>query len=665
MRTGAWRLSLRLMACVVATGLSLVAPAVPGVSAAAPELQVTSAARYDVLPDKGRIHITLDATVTNTHRDSGTTRSYFDTAYLAVLPGTANFRVTSPGAKPVVSIRSQTRSYTLLTIKLGRRLFAGHHTALNLQFDLPDKGGSAQRDVRVGPSLVAFPAWAFATPQTPGGSLTVVFPPGYSVLQQAGDLPDPTTGTGGTIVYRSGTLRDPLAFAAYFVADRPGTYSDVQLQAAVAGAQVPITIRAWKDDPAWGTRVGSLVRRGLPALAGLIGIPFRGSGIVAQESVGRSIGGYAGVFDPVSETIQVAYSAGSFVVLHETAHAWFNGRLASDRWILEAFASWYAEQAALVLKIKAEPPDLTRELRAAAIPLNAWPAVGRADEATEDYAYAATYHLGGLIALRAGAAGLRAVWRAADAGEYAYQSRRTGAVREIGAGRPDWRGLLDLLEERTPKTYADLWTTWVVRPAEAGLLAERAAARAAYAAAIKAAGGWELPSGIRRALSAWQFPTAQGLIAQAQAVLQQRAAITAAAADAGLRVPPAVRTLFEGTGGSAAASAEAERELETIEVLVEAQRAGLQAVGMVADLGLLGAAPASEMQGARSAFADGNMAGAQSHALSAQGMWRTAEERGWQRLISIAAVMIGLLVFVVATALLVRMRRARVRPAPP
>lgn len=665
MRTVASRLPVFLVALLVAAGLSLAAPVVPAVSAAAPELQMISAARYDVLPEKGRIHITLDVTVTNTHRDSGTTRSYYDTAYLAVLPGTANFRVSSAGAKPVVSIRSQTRSYTLLTIKLGRRLFAGHHTALNLQFDLPDKGGSAQRDVRVSPSLVAFPAWAFATPQTPGGSVTVVFPPGYSVQQQAGDLLDPTTGTGGTIVYGSGTLREPLAFAAYFVADRPGTYSDVLFQVAVAGTQVPITIRAWKDDPAWGTRVGSLVRRGLPALAGLIGVPFRGSGIVAQESVGRSIGGYAGVFDPVSETVQVAYSAGPFVVLHETAHAWFNGRLASDRWILEAFASWYAQQAALALKVTADPPELTRELRNAAIPLNAWPGVGRADEVTEDYAYAATYHLGGLIALRAGAAGLRAVWQAADAGEYAYQSRRAGAPPEIGAGRPDWRGLLDLLEERTPKTYADLWSTWVVRPTEAGLLTDRGAARAAYAAAIKAAGDWELPAGIRRALSAWQFAMARGLIAQSQAVLQQRALIAAAAADAGLRVPPAVRTLFEGTGGPAAAAVEADWELQTIEILVAAQHQSLQAVGMVAELGLLDAAPAFEMQSARSAFADGNMTGAQSHALSAQGMWRTAEERGWQRLLSIAAVMVGLLVLLVATAILVRMLRSRARPAPP
>lgn len=140
-------------------------------------------------------------------------------------------------------------------------------------------------------------------------------------------------------------------------------------------------------------------------------------------------------------------------------------------------------------------------------------------------------------------------------------------------------------------------------------------------------------------------------------MLQQRAAIAAAAAEAGLRVPPAVQAAFEGPEGPEAAAAEAQGELETIEILVTAQRSSLLAGSMAAELGLLDVSPASEMLSARSAFAGGNMAGARSHALTAQGMWQSAEDRGWQRLLSIGAVLIGLLVLIVATAILVRMRR--------
>ena len=652
------------IAVLLALALSVVPPIVPSAAAAAPELQITADARYDVQPDKARVHLTLDATIRNTHHDTGGVRTYYDTAYLAVLPGTANFRATSPGAKPTVSVRSQTRSYTLLTLKLGRRLFAGRTTPLQLQFDLPDKGGTAIRDVRVGTSLVAFPVWAFATTDTPGGSVTVVFPAGYNVQQQVGDLPAPADGPGGSVVYTSGRLAKPLAFYAYFVADQPGAFTETRLSARVGTSDVPIAVRAWSDDAAWGTRTGALVRRGLPALGTAVGLPYQGTGLVVQESVSRTIGGYAGIFDPVAATIQVAYYAGPFVVLHEAAHAWFNGRLAADRWILEGFASWYAAQAAAALKIAVTPPALTADLRAAATPLNAWPGVGRADEATEDYAYAATYELARLIASRAGPAGLRAVWQAAASGEQPYQPLHAGAAPELGASPPDWRGLLDLLEERTSARYADLWAKWVVRSTDAPLLADRAAARAAYASVVAAAGDWELPAGIRRAMSAWQFSDATALIQGARAVLQKRAAIASAAEAAGLTVPPTLRTAFEGSDRPDEAASEADRELDTIDALVAAQKAGTGLSGILAQIGLLGRAPESDMAAARSAFADGDMAAAQARAETARATWVSADASGRQRLLIAGAIVAGILLLA-AVAIVMRRRRASRREESP
>ena len=54
--------------------------------------------------------------------------------------------------------------------------------------------------------------------------------------------------------------------------------------------------------------------------------------LTVQEAVTRSSGGYAALFDPGAARIEVAYDAKPFVVLHESAHAWFNGRLIADRW---------------------------------------------------------------------------------------------------------------------------------------------------------------------------------------------------------------------------------------------------------------------------------------------------------------------------------------------
>ncbi len=654
-----------LVALFVAVVAGILPPVVPPAAAAAPELQITTAARYDVQPGLSRVHVTLDATITNTHRDTGATRTYYDTAYLAVLPNTANFTASSPGVKPKVSIRSATRAYTLLTINLGRHLFAGKHTPLRIQFDLPDNGGTALRDVRVGISLVAFPVWAFATDDTPGSSVTVVFPAGYNVQQQVGNLPEPKTASGGGQVYSSGAIDEPLAFYSYFVADRPGAYVATRLTSTLGGSDVPVTVRAWTDDPEWGTRVASLVQRGLPVLGSAVGLPYVGTGLVVQESASRSIGGYAGIFDPVASTIQVAYYAGPFVVLHEIAHAWFNGSLASDRWILEAFASWYAAQAAAVLKVAADPPVLTPQLRNAAIPLNAWPGVGRADELIEDYAYAATFQLAGEIAARAGAAGLQTVWRAAAAGENAYQPFHAGAAVELGSAAPDWRGLLDLLEERTSGNYADLWRQWVVRPSEAHLLEERTTARTAYASAVVASGEWELPPGVRMAMSAWQFGQAERLLAASRAVLAQRSRIADAADVAGLTAPDTLRRAYEGPDGLPAAALEADRELETIDAIDVAVQASHHVDGLFAQIGLLGTEPEPEIVAARAAFTDGNLNAAQAHAATAQAMWQSADGRGRQRLLSAIVAVISMLVLFIALVVLVRTRRARRRHALP
>ncbi len=127
----------------------------------------------------------------------------------------------------------------------------------------------------------------------------------------------------------------------------------------------------------------------------------------------------------------------------------------------------------------AQGDELTEELEAAAIPLNEWGPVGRETTAIEDYAYAASLLLAGLVADRAGDEALQAVWADAAAGVGAYQppgpaggtagaGRTAGAADGSGAaaaagepetvdGPPDWRGLLDLLDEHGRTTFDDLW----------------------------------------------------------------------------------------------------------------------------------------------------------------------------------------------------------------
>jgi hypothetical protein len=650
------------VALVVLAGIGATPPAAfvasPTAIAATPDLTLVTDARYLVQPEKRRVHVIVDVTATNNHPDTVTATYYFDRGYLAVLPGTTGYRVAPLGstttsspstAKPSVSIASTAPGYTLLSIAFGRRLLSGQSMRLRLQFDLPDPGTPATRQIRIGSTPVAFPVWAFATNDTAGSTVTVTFPAGYRVTVLAGSMPPPTTAANGSVVLTAGPLARPLAFYAFLSADRPASLVPSRVATTIGGTRVSITLRAWPDDPAWAKRTGSIFVRGLPRLASAIGLPYPGTDLAVEETSSRATGGYAGLYDASSATIRVAYDARDDVALHEAAHAWFNGRLLSERWANEAFASAYAAQVAAPLGIVATPTKLTAKLLAERIPLNAWSAVGQEPTTAEDYAYAASAQLADEIVSRAGLAALRDVWSSAAAGRAAYQpTQGTGRVelQQDGVGPPDWRTLLDLLEERTGRSYADLWRTWVVRPGEASLLDDRAAARAAYADAVARAGSWELSPLVRRPMDAWQFGDARRLIGQADAAIEEWSRVGAAAAAAGLTPSDAAQRAFEGSGGPAAASHEMDAELGAIGVIRDATTtaAGIDAGrgGILARIGLLGETPDAVLAQARRSYEAGDLTSASSDAAAARAMWNGAEEQGRRRLAIALFAVVGL-----------------------
>ena len=362
------------------------------------------------------------------------------------------------------------------------RIYSGKSATYRLAFDLVDKGGAPTRDVRIGDALVSFPVWAFATDSTSGSSVQVVFPAGFDARVASGDIAGPTTAADGRIVFQTGKLADPLRFFAFLVADRPGAYATKVTSALVGDRPVEVTTRSWTDDLAWQQRVGGLVTRALPVLGERIGLPWpRDGGIVVHETLSRTTGGYAGLYDPAGGQIEVAYYADDFVVLHESAHAWFNGQLLVDRWANEAFASYYGLDAAARLKVKATGDALTpgrwtspasrstpggrsaasrRRPRTSPTP-RPWRSPGRSPTGPGDDA-------------------LRAVWADAAGRVGAYQPPAAAgdpaaavggtADPELVDGPPDWRGLLDLLEARTGRSFDDLWRTWVARDADLDLL---------------------------------------------------------------------------------------------------------------------------------------------------------------------------------------------------
>jgi hypothetical protein len=578
---------------------------------------------------------------------------------MAVPPGTTGFRISSAGATPRVTVAAHHKTYNLLRIDFGKQLAAGATRTFKLTFDIPDPGGAPTRATRIGSSLVTFSAWGLGSDGATGGSVTVVFPAGFTVDVQAAGLGAPTTDAAGNTIFATGPLANPLTFIASFAADRPSAYKESSIQVAIGGEAIPITIRAWPDDPAWAKRVGSLLKRGLPALATSIGLPWTGSRpLVVQEAVSRNAAGFAGRYDPASGTIEIAYYADTFVILHEAAHAWFDGRLLTDRWASEGFASWYALQAAKAIGEKRVVGDtLTPALEKIRVPLNAWTAasVDGTTRPADDAEYAAALRAAQLVAERAGPEGLTAVWQAIHDREASYQPGSL-ADREEADAAPDWRGLLDLISEKANVDVTDVWADWVVRDTEAGLLVERAGARRQYREVVVRAADWRLPRVVRDALRVWQYGQARDLLDAAARALDDREAVRAAADLAGLTPPDTMRTDFEGPRGFAAASAEAEAELAAIRAFREAVATRPSTPNLLQRIGLWGADPQGALGHAASAFAAGDLRGTVEASALAEATWTTADDVGRNRVLAVTATLGALLL---GSWLLVRWYRDR------
>jgi hypothetical protein len=618
------------------------------VAAATPGLTITSDATYDVLPEEGRVAVTVRLTATNHLKNTAARQFFFRSAFLTVQPGTTGYRLTGGSGTPRVAVHEIADTFTSLKLDFGANLAAGKTTKLTLTFDLRDAGGEPGRSLRISPSLVTFGAWAFATPNTPGSTVTVLFPTGYQVTVGRGPLEGPTTDEAGHDQWFSGAIRAPLEFVADVVADRPVEYSETPVEVALSGGAAAITVRAWPDDAAWSDRVVNLVKNAVPILEREIGVAWPVDGPLAvNEVLVRGSGGFAGVFDPAQRRIDISYSATDTVVIHELAHAWFNGRLVADRWAAEAFASYYAEVATRELGLDIRPPDPV-EPGKGAIKLNAWGSSDAADPATELYAYAASLQLARDIAGRAGPDALRAVWLDAGHSVGAYQV--DPSEPEVVQFAPDWRGLLDLLEDHTGKDFGDLWQAWVARPEDLALMAARSAARSTYAQTVEAAGEWRLPKSIRDAMRAWQFDVASDQLDAASGILDQRTNLVAAANAADVTLPDKLRAAFEGTDGLPTAAAEASAELSAVEMIAAASSAQTASNGVLDELqrgiGLVGRDPGLALGAARLALQTGNTADATAAARAARDAWQGAADAGRGRIVSAILLAVAIAIFI-------------------
>ena len=659
---GVWRRFSRILACavVLAAAASLFqAVSPPQAAAVQSDLSFISSSTWTADPVAARVHVLADVTVTS-HTVDTATRQYFYGSVQMTLPASSTAFVAriASGVRLGLTVQSVTSAGAIIAVNFGRRLYASQSTSFSLYFDLIDNGGSTDRDLRIGNNLMSFPVSAFGSPGTPGSSVSVIFPAGFTVQEEFGGLTRSLFGSG-EVVFSSGALDDSTELSAWFTAIQPVPASDFRVRSVAIGP-LRVNLKYWVDDPGWADQVERVMQAGYPLLSQMIGLgnPIVTTFTVEEASAQESVG-FSGSYDEASGGIQVSYFADPFVILHELAHMWFNSALLGERWMQEGFASYYAEQVVYALGYTDHAPVLTDRLLASAIPLNDWLLAGQPSSATDGYLYGATLEVAREIAAFAGQDGLRKVWLAARAGQAAYQPVHGSPNEILAAPATDWGRLLDLLEQTTGRSYAAIWRQWVIDPSQDSLLQQRATAQAAYAAAERAAGSWNLPPEIRRSLDGWQFDQALSFMSQARGILTQRDQIANEAVKELTTPPPTLQTAFEATGITAA-SREAAQELEVLNELSAADRARTNSGGAARDLGLLGADPQAELTAARRAFASGDLSGAAQLAVSARNAWESANSAGQIRIVGSLSLLVGGLLLL---GLYIWMRGGRLRVA--
>ena len=383
------RTSLRLLARTVAAALVLLALAPAGLpqdhrSAAADRgLVVLMQTRYEPAPDQRLVRVTIDAVATSHTPNSDQGLAYYSGFTFAIPVGADVVSASSGGIRLSATMGAIKDTFREIEVAFAQNLYYQQSTTFRVSFELPDRGGAPNRDLRVGASIVAFPVLAYGSPGEAGSGVQVVLPPGFRASIQGSSMVSSTDAVG-RVVLTAANLSDPFGFYAYLAADRPGIFGEHHSQTTIEGRAASLWVRSWEDDPEWGTRLSDVLTRGLPALQGLIGLRYPVTGtLTVEEAAPTILGDYAGTYTQATGSILVRYDADAYVALHEAAHIWFNETLIDERWINEGFAELYGVQAATQIGAPGEAFTLTDDLLRSRIPLNDWGAAGIQDSSTE------------------------------------------------------------------------------------------------------------------------------------------------------------------------------------------------------------------------------------------------------------------------------------------
>ncbi len=520
---------------LVALGASTVAAGETRVAAQSTDngLEEQSVNSFEFDPGRGVVAVTIDITLRNVTTDqiegNGVNRRFFDQYFVAVPLGAENIVATRNDSVLAGDLISdpQFPAFSTYRFALDPPLFSGQSTTLRVTYD--HLGAPPRNPVpwRVNEAYAGFVALGLGDDGLV--TLRISQPYGYE-FDEFTDLtgfdvsaPDEF----GTVVYtRSGLNRDDRITVGLANDDRL-----ISRPLEVEG--VDIALRSWPDDPEWADFAAARVEAGIPALEELIGSvwPVEGS-FGVRQTVEPNLRGYAGWFDAQSSEIAVGEALDADTIYHELSHAWFNGRMSTERWLTEGLAQVYAAEL-----VRRDGDDARTAVEPsvddpAAVPLTDWGGVGN-ERAVEEYGYATSFWVLATLVEDIGF----------DRTDEVVDSIRDG-VSPYDAGVPgarpeqDWKRVYDMFVEiGAASAVGDVFRAHVVGTDDGALIERRDQAVVSVSGLADRSLPWALPVGMRNSLELWEIDdVTDGLIA-ADAVLARRASLESIEESVGVDEP--------------------------------------------------------------------------------------------------------------------------------
>jgi hypothetical protein len=496
-------------------------------------LEEQSVNSFEFDPSRGVVRVTVDISLRNVTtdqvEDNGVRRTFFDGYVVAVPLGAENIVAVRNGAVLEGTLVSDPAfpAFSSYRFPLGTQLFSGDSTSVQVTYD---HLGAPPRDPvpwRINEAYAGFVAFGLGDDGLV--TLRISQPSGYEFDEftdlTAFDVSDPDEF--GTVVYTRAGLSEDVQITVGLAND------DRLVLRPLAVDDVDIGLRSWPDDPEWADFAAVAVESGIPALEDLIGSswPVEGSFSVRQ-TVEPNLRGYAGWFDAQSSEIAVGEALDADTIYHELSHAWFNGRMSTERWLTEGLAQVYAAE---LVRLDGDSPRVPVEPAAddpGAVVLTEWGDVG-SERTVEEYGYATSFWVLDALVDEIGFDRTREVVAALDAGTSPYDETVQG-------DRPaqEWQRVHDtFVEVARSTTVGDMFRTWVVGPDDVALIDRRDGAVDEVAGLTERSAPWALPVGVRQVLERWELDAVDDAVDHADEVLELRADLEDIEAAVGIDEP--------------------------------------------------------------------------------------------------------------------------------